>query len=141
MQKRAYLTRSALLKPRSSPWMQLLNNAEEISFLEMTCFNFETFRRLRNIIFSEEIAEMSSLIRKKRGRPTSLDFDGELGLFLYYINSMMKIKHLCQLFGVVPATASFIINKLMKRSSIQISIISCTLLASLFFITMQAKYS
>ena len=41
LRNRSYLTRSALLRPHQSPWMHLISNGNETSFLEMTGFNFE----------------------------------------------------------------------------------------------------
>ena len=35
------------------------------------------------------------------------------GLFLFYVGSQMKTKHLCLLFGIVPFTAKKIIDKML----------------------------
>jgi hypothetical protein len=53
-------------------------------------------------------------VRKKRGRPILLNTNSQLGLLLFYLNSTMKIKHLCLLFGVTPSTACEIINGMLK---------------------------
>ena len=83
LRKRSFLTRSGLLRPHQSPWMKLLNDCSEGSFLEMTGFNFESFRLLRNILFEDSINMAAAGIRR-RGRPCSLDFDGQVGLYLYF---------------------------------------------------------
>jgi hypothetical protein len=94
--------------------MKLLNDGDEISFLEMTGFNFAAFRSLRMILFEPEITEALAGVRP-RGRPSQLDFDGQLGLYLYFVNSMLRIKHLCQIFGVTPTTVSIVINRMIRR--------------------------
>ena len=67
--------------------MKLLNDGDEISFLEMTGFNFAAFRSLRMILFEPEITEALAGVRP-RGRPSQLDFDGQLGLYLYFVNNI-----------------------------------------------------
>jgi hypothetical protein len=50
---------------------------------------------------------------RRVGRPSSLNSDGELGLYLLYVGSMMNIKHICLVFGVVLTTANISIRKAM----------------------------
>ena len=51
LRNRSQLTRSAILKPMSSPWAQLLNYGDDRSFLELTGFSRDSFYELRNVIF------------------------------------------------------------------------------------------
>jgi len=93
------LTRSALVAPKESPWMQLLNFGDAQSFLDLTGFSRDAFMRLERRLFTARERKGNA------GRPLSLDFRGQLGLYLFFLNSKMQIKHLCLLFGIVPTTA------------------------------------
>jgi DDE superfamily endonuclease len=105
---RSKLTRSAILSPRLSPWMHLLNHGDSSSFLEITGFTRPAFNFLRRTIFPAVNGE-----RRILGRPRSLDETGQLGIYLLYLGSQMKTKHLCLIFGVVPTTADDIIRKMI----------------------------
>ena len=105
------LTSSAVLHPTLSPWMQLLRNADDGSFLSITGFNRSSFKELERSIFPLEDVALAGV---KRGRPERLDCKGKLGLYLLYATSRMDIKHLCLIFGVPPTTCIRYINKMMK---------------------------
>ena len=107
IRNRSKLTRSALLQPSLSPWNRLYMFGDESSFLEMTGFTRFAFNRLRQIVFPPQNAD-------RKGRPRSLDDNGELGLYLLYLGSQMKTKHLCTIFGTVPTTTEVTINKVMR---------------------------
>ena len=51
---RSVLHRAALIHPRFSPWMRLLNCADEESFLELTGFSFQGFRALVTAVATED---------------------------------------------------------------------------------------
>ena len=108
LRERSRLTRSAILLPRLSPWKRLFEFGDDQSFLEMTGFSKLAFSELRTSIYGDRGNGC-----RRVGRPSSLDSDGELGLYLLYVGSMMKIKHLCLVFGVVPTTANVTIRKVM----------------------------
>lgn len=105
------LTRSGILRPKFSPWQHLLINGDEQSFLEVTGFDRVSFMRLEQLLFP---LDDENIIRKGPGRPLSFDKCGQLGLYLLFLNSTMKTKHLCLIFGIVPSSASVYINKMMK---------------------------
>ena len=107
VRNRSKLTRSAILQPSMSPWQHLYANGDDASFLEMTGFDRESFARLENCLFDEDLGE------RRAGRPCSLDNCGKLGLYLFYVGSQMKTKHLCLLFGIIPTTADIVIRYMM----------------------------
>ena len=100
---RHYLTRRCLVHPIFSPWRRLLNYGDEGSFLELTGFNFDGFRELVRAVATE--AERNHELRRP-GRPKLLNIEDEIGLYLYYVNSAMRAKHLSQLFGILPGNVS-----------------------------------
>ena len=108
LRNRHKLTRSAIVSPKLSPWQHLLVNGDNQSFLEMTGFSKSAFKKLEKVVFPpvDYVAPF--------GRPSSLDQRGELGLYLFYVNSTMKSKHLYIVFGIVPTTACTVINKMIK---------------------------
>jgi hypothetical protein len=105
------LTRSGILRPKFSPWQHLLVNGDEQSFLEVTGFDRQSFMRLEQVLFP---IDDENIIRRGPGRPLSFDKCGQLGLYLRFLNSTMKTKHLCLIFGIVPSSASVYINRMMK---------------------------
>jgi hypothetical protein len=110
------LLRRALLHPTLSPWRRLLNNADEGSFLEMTGFNFQSFRDLVNLIATEdELLQAQGRGRPKLGRPKFLGIEDEVGLYLFFVNSTLRAKHLSMLFGILPNTVSTTIRRMMSR--------------------------
>ena len=104
------LTRSGILRPKLSPWQHLLTNGDDQSFLEVTGFDRNSFLRLEQILYPD----CEEILRRKPGRPSSFDKRGQLGLYLLFVNSTMKTKHLCLIFGIVPSSASVYINRMMK---------------------------
>ena len=68
----------------------------------------DAFYKLKYILFQQE------LIYNRRGRPTNINDDLKLGLYLLFVGSIMKIKQLCIIFGVVPTTGQEIINYMMN---------------------------
>ena len=107
IRNRSKLTRSAILQPALSPWNRLYIHGDESSFLEMTGFTRIAFGRLKEIVFPPR-----NVVRY--GRPRSLDDNGELGLYLLFLGSQMKTKHLCLIFGTVPTTTEVTINRVMR---------------------------
>ena len=91
LRQRSRLTRSAIIQSDCSPWKRLFMFGDEGSFLEMTGFNRDAFIRLKSYLFAVDHDV------RRVGRPSSLDSDGELGLYLLYVGSQMKTKYLCQL--------------------------------------------
>jgi len=109
---RHYLLRKALVHPKLSPWRRLLSSGDEKSFLDLTGFDFVTFRELVHIIATnDEIAR-----RRRVGRPKLLNVEDELGIFLFYLNSTMRSKHLAVIFGVLPGNITETVKRLMKRT-------------------------
>ena len=76
---------------RFSPWKRLLNCGDEGSFIEMTGPNFDAFRDLVKLVATED-----ELLRRRRvGRPKHhQDIEDEVGLYLFFVNSTMRVKHL-----------------------------------------------
>jgi hypothetical protein len=101
------LTRSAVVNPKYSPWQKLLMNGDDQSFLNITGFSRDAFSMLEADVFTRRV------ISRHAGRPSLLDRKGQLGLYLLFVSSKMVNKHLCLLFGIIPSTASILINRLM----------------------------
>ena len=108
LREQYYVRKRALVHPKFSPWTRLLNLGDEGSFITLTGFNFASFRLMVDIL-NPTVVEASNTA----GRPSALDFVGQLGLFLFFCNSNLKIKHLCMLFGVVPSTCSRVITNML----------------------------
>ena len=104
---RHYLLRAAIVRPRLSPWMHLLANGDDRSFLDLTGFTKDAFNELEAAVFPAGDVPT-------RGRPSSLDNKGKLGLVLFFLGSRMETKFLCLLFGVVPTTANVTINAMLR---------------------------
>lgn len=100
------LTRSALLQPNQSPWNQLLNFGDNNSFITITGLNRYAFMQLEAVLLHN--------LPPPLGRTPSLNFRGQLGLYLLFLGSRMSLKHLCMLFGIVPSSASVFIRRMMK---------------------------
>ena len=98
------LTRSALVHPSLSSWIQLLRNADDSSFLTVTGFSRFVFVELERALFPLEDVVASGM---KRGRPEILDNKGKLGLYLLFVTSRMEIKFLCLLIMI---TAIIVLN-------------------------------
>ena len=111
LNRRSVLHRIALVNPTMSPWMRLLNNADEDSFLEITGFNFDGFRTLVAVVAATYEQNRTP---RRRGRPPLLDMQSQVGLYIFYVGSSMKAKHLALLFGVLPNTVTAIINNMSK---------------------------
>jgi hypothetical protein len=110
LRRRSRLTRSAILEPKLSPWTRLFQFGDPGSFLELIGFTREAFRDLKIALFGDR--DNSG---RRVGRPSSLDFNGELGLYLFFVGSNMRLKHLCLIFGIVLTTAAVTIWKLMRH--------------------------
>lgn len=65
----------------------LLNEGDDVSFLELTELNRASFYELHNILFADEQPQ-----QRGRGRPKTLNSFSELGL-LHYLNSTIKVSH------------------------------------------------
>ena len=62
-----------------SPWINLLRNADDGSFLTITGFSRFAFNELEKVLFdADEIPSVGS----KRGRPELIDNKGKLGIYL-----------------------------------------------------------
>ena len=110
LRHRSRLTRSAILESRLSPWIRLHQHGDDRSFLELTGFSRVAFNNLKIAIFGVNDNRVGRV-----GRPSNLDRNGELGLYLFFVGSQMKIKYLCLIFGIVPTTATVTIYKVMRR--------------------------
>jgi hypothetical protein len=114
IRERHYLTRRAIVAPRLSAWQHLLSYADEGSFLDVTGFNFASFRSLVTIVFDDELSDELQG-RRKRGRPRSLDYSGRVGLVVFFLGSTLMTKHLCLIFGIVPSVANEEIHEMLER--------------------------
>jgi hypothetical protein len=90
-----------------SPWAQLLNHGDNVSFLDATGFTRDAFMALETALLRVHTVPV-------KGRTPALDFRGQIGLYLFYLGSRINLKHLFLLFGIVPSTASEIILKIMS---------------------------
>jgi len=105
------LTKSALVHPKFSPWINLLRNADDGSFLTITGFSRFAFNELEKVLFD---ADGMHSVGSKRGRPELIDNRGKLGIYLLYVTSRMEVKMLCLIFGVPPTTCIGYINKMLQ---------------------------
>lgn len=87
-----------------SPWRSLLLRASDDAFLLMTGFTRQAFLQLEQAVLPQYEYRM--------GRPLKLDFRDQLGLYLFYVGSKLRIKDLAFLFYVLPCTASLIIKRM-----------------------------
>ena len=110
-ESRSFLTRSGILHPRLAPWERLLNFGDDGSFLTMTGFTRPAFMALENIL------KPPTPIINVGGRPTSLNFRGQLGLFLMWCCSRMRLKELCLIFGCVPTSAHSYVKKMLQQAA------------------------
>ncbi len=108
---RHQLSRRSLVHPKFSPWRRLLNFGDEGSFIEMTGLNFEAFRELVGLVATDD----ERARRRRVGRPKLLNVEDEIGLYLFFVNSTMRAKHLAMIFGILPNSISTTLRKLMKR--------------------------
>ena len=108
---RPRLTRSAILQPYLAPWERLINFGDDGSFLTMTGFSRPAF------LILETILKPPPPPFKLGGRPSKLNFRAQLGLFLMWCCSRMKIKELCLLFGCVPSSAHRYLKKMLSRAA------------------------
>lgn len=85
-----------MLQPDESPWQLLWSRGDDPSFVSLTGFNRETFEELHEDIFERDVDDEEI---RGVGRPQKLNSIAKLGLILHFLNSSMKLKTLCQLFG------------------------------------------
>ena len=107
------LTKSAMVHHCFSPWITLLRNADDGSFLTVTGFNRSAFTALEAVVFPED-RTATTVLAEKRGRPEILDNKGKLGLYLLYTTSRMEMKMLCLIFGIPPTTCIRYIDMMIK---------------------------
>jgi hypothetical protein len=105
------LIRQGLQQPRFSSWTHLYQHGDDGSFVTITGFDRRTFETVKDVLFPPQVIDIS--VGQKRGRPSGLDEAGKLGLYLLYCGSRCHLKFLCMIFGVIPTTASNIINNMM----------------------------
>lgn len=110
LRNRSKLTRSALLEPKLAPWEKLLNHGDNQSFLEVTGFTWRAFMKLERVLFPDSNLSTANY---RRGRPSGLNNRGKVGLYLLYVNSSMRSKHLSMMFGIIPSTVSALVNFMM----------------------------
>ena len=103
------ITRKALVDPQISPWRKLLYCGDDGDFLEVTGLTRRTFGKLHEKLFPNGKNSDGRVGRKSL--LTSVD---ELGMYLHFINSTMKLKTICQLFGVTQSTASVTIRRIRR---------------------------
>ena len=96
LRQRHYLTRLSIPPRTKSAWRILLSSGSERSMLNTTGFSTASFLHLHSLL-------LTKLSLPERSGMTVLDV---LGLTLYYLNSTMKQKTLCQVFGQPPAVIS-----------------------------------
>lgn len=106
---RSYLHRNAIVDSYRSSWVRLFENGDNSSFVEIIGMNRQTFAMLKEILWPN-VLEIHTI---RRGRPSLLDENGKLGLFLIWSNSMMRIKHISMIFGITPSVASDVISNML----------------------------
>ena len=110
LRRRHYLTRVSLNPPEKSAWVALFDSKKDEAFIITMGFDVSTFLMLHNAT-KDYIWYNDNLMG---GRPSTLNTFACLGLALHYLNSTMKIKTLCQIFGASPT----IIHRSLHRTLI-----------------------
>lgn len=77
----------------------------------MTGFTRPAFMALENIL------KPATQILKVGGRPPSLNFCGQLGLFLMWCCSRMRLKELCLIFACVPTSAHRYVKRMLQQAA------------------------
>jgi hypothetical protein len=106
LRRRSLLTRSAILLPGQSPWMHIWDKADDGSFLELTGFDRHSFDVLVQVLFPTPVNQIM-------GRPRLLDEKDKVGLYLFYVYSIMKINNLCLIFGTTPSRCFAVVRFMM----------------------------
>jgi hypothetical protein len=112
--RRLSISRCGLPRHEESPWSRLFENGDDASFTSVTGFNRQSFNELHGIIFG------NAANSEDFGRPTLMSTYGELGMILHFLNSSMKLKTICQIFGTSMATTSRTIKKMCKLLPIRL---------------------
>ena len=86
--------------------MYLYYHGNDSDFLTVCGLDRRSFIEVHDIVFNDEKVQTAI------GRPLILDSFAQLGVYLHYINSTMKIKTLCQIFGASFSTIYRILCKL-----------------------------
>jgi hypothetical protein len=73
--------------------------------------NRAAFAELVTVLFG---TQDSATVGEKRGRPKMLENEDKLGMYLIWLNSTLRTKHLCMLFGVVPSSVTSCITEMRK---------------------------
>ena len=92
------LTKSALVHPKFSPWINLLRNADDGTH------SVGSKRGRPELIDNRGKVGIYLLygthsVGSKRGRPELIDNRGKVGIYLLYVTSRMEVKMLCLIFG------------------------------------------
>ena len=77
----------------------------------MTGFTRPAFMVLENIL------KPATQILKVGGRPPSLNFCGQLGLFLMWCCSRMRLKELCLIFACVRTSAHRYVKRMLQQAA------------------------
>eukprot|EP00033_Pygsuia_biforma_P004099 GCRY01004494.1.p1 GENE.GCRY01004494.1~~GCRY01004494.1.p1 ORF type:complete len:143 (-),score=3.06 GCRY01004494.1:746-1174(-) len=102
---RHYLTRISLPLPSVSSWTKLFLSQNNLSFINVTGFDFASF-----MDFFSSLMELNLMKPNTFGRKRWLSTEGVLGLTLQWLNSTMKNKTLCQVFGITEYVCSVYIR-------------------------------
>lgn len=105
---RRKVLKQALVAPNLSPWMHLLHNGHDDSFIEITGFDYEAFNSLTNYLFENDI-----MAERGRGNTWVLDKPSRVGLVLLYLNSKLFLKHFCLIFGITPSACQRCVNDML----------------------------
>lgn len=101
LRRRHYLNRKSLLHINVSAWRAILQEKNDLAFINTTGMTYSAFMRLWGM-FRVRLPLLQHQIGRRR-HTTSKDV---LGLVLHWLNSNMKQKTLCQVFGLVPSAIS-----------------------------------
>jgi hypothetical protein len=103
------------MSPDKAPWAFLLKNADDGSFLDLTGFSREAFKRLVRLLELPEERQARLNCVRPCGRPCLLDFPAKVGVLLFYLNSKMAAKNMAFIFGVLPQTINSTVNLMLAR--------------------------
>eukprot|EP00033_Pygsuia_biforma_P004719 GCRY01005173.1.p2 GENE.GCRY01005173.1~~GCRY01005173.1.p2 ORF type:complete len:143 (+),score=11.46 GCRY01005173.1:193-621(+) len=97
MRRGHYFTRAALPSASVSAWAKLLRSEDEYGFIDTMGFDCSTFRNIHSFF-----APFLEAGKQGSGSIPSQNSFGVLALTLFWLNSSMKQKTLCRLFGIWP---------------------------------------
>jgi len=97
----------AVLLLFESPWAKLYHHGDALSFLTMKGMTRHPFTLLHDVLLFGQQPQ-------RTGRPQLMNPTSQLGLFLFFIESIKGYMHICLVFGCTPTVCSRVLNKMLN---------------------------